>query len=73
MSVTSGKKKKGQCSHGDRCSFCHETQDRAQKPEHTAATPSEPTLSRGRGVLRKEASEAKVTMDPLLDNRADII
>ena len=33
-------KEKGQCSQGDRCSFRHETQDRAQKPEHTAATPS---------------------------------
>ena len=28
-------KKKGQCSNGDQCSFRHETQDRAQKPEHT--------------------------------------
>ena len=46
-------KEKGQCSHGDRCSFHHETQDRAQKPEHTAATPSEPTVSRGRSVSRK--------------------
>ena len=31
-------KQKGQCSQGDRCSFRHEAQDRAQKPEHTAAT-----------------------------------
>ena len=39
------------CSQGDRCSFRHETQDRAQqKPEHTAATPSETTVSRGRSV-----------------------
>ena len=36
-------KGKRQRSKGDRCSFRHETQDRAQKQEHTAATPSEPT------------------------------
>ena len=63
-------KEKGQCSHGDRCSFRHETQDRAQKPQHTAATPFQPTVSRCRG---REASEAKVTMDPFFDNRVDII
>ena len=40
-------KEKGQCSRGDRCSFRHEAQDRAQKPQHTAATLSEPTVSRG--------------------------
>ena len=51
-------------SQGDRCSFRHVTQDRAQKPEHTAATLSEPALSRGRSVSGREASEAKVTMDP---------
>ena len=33
-------KEKGQCSKGGRCSFRHEGNDRAQKPEHTAATPS---------------------------------
>ena len=52
-------KEKGQCSHGDRCSFRHETQDRAQKPEHTAATPSEPTASRGRSVSRKRSIRGK--------------
>ena len=41
---------KGQCSKGDQCSFRHESNDRAQKPEHNAATPSEPSLSRGRSV-----------------------
>ena len=46
-------KEKGQCSQGDRCSFRHVTQDRAQKSEHTAATPSEPTAPRGRSVPRK--------------------
>ena len=67
-------KEKGQCSKGDQCSFRHETQDRAKKPQHIAATPSEPTVSRGRSVCRgREASEAKVTMGPFFDNRADFI
>ena len=48
-------KEKGQCSQGDRCSSRHEAQDRAQKPEHTAATLSEPTLSRRRSVSRKRS------------------
>ena len=48
-------KEKDQCSQGDRCSFRHETQDHAQKPEHTAATPSEPTVSRGRSVSKKRS------------------
>ena len=53
-------KEKGQCSQGDRCSFRHETQDRPQKPEHNAATPSEPTVSRGQSVLsRKRSIRAK--------------
>ena len=65
-------KEKGQCLQGDRCSFRHETQDPTQKPEHTAATPSEPSFSRGRSV-EEEVSEAKVTMGPFFDNRADII
>ena len=33
-------KEKGQCLQGDCCCFRHDTQDRPQKPEHTAATPS---------------------------------
>ena len=61
-------KEKGQCSQGGRCSFRHEARDRAQKPEHTAPTPSEPEVRRGR-----EVSEAKVTMGPFFDNRVDII
>ena len=66
------RKEKGQCSKGDQCSFRHESVDRAQKPDHNAATPSEPSLSRGRSVCRgKEVSEAKVTMLPFFDNRAD--
>ena len=46
-------KDKGQRSKGDKCSFWHESNDRAQKLEHTAATPSEPSLSRGRSVEKK--------------------
>ena len=49
---------KGQCYQGDRCSFRHESQDRAQKPEHTAATPSA-TISRGRSVSRKRRVRGK--------------
>ena len=49
------RKEKGQCSQGDWCSFWHESNDRAQKPEHTAATPSEPASSRGRSVSRKRS------------------
>ena len=56
--VTSGKKK-GQCSKGDRCSFRHESDDHAKKPEHTAATPSEPSFSRGRSVSKKRSLEGK--------------
>ena len=50
---------KGQCSQGDHCSFRHETQDRAQKPGHTASTPSEPTVSRGRSVSVKRSIRGK--------------
>ena len=56
--VTSGKEK-GQCSKGDQCSFPHESNDRAQKPEHTAATPSEPNASRGRSVSKKRSIQGK--------------
>ena len=61
MGVEGGKgmchqwKEKGQCSKGDKCSFRHESNDHAQKPEHAAATPSEPTASRGRSVSRKRS------------------
>ena len=54
-SVCYQKKAKGQCSQGSRCSFRHETQHLAQKPEHTAATPSELPMSRGRSVSRKRS------------------
>ena len=52
-------KEKYQCSQGERCSFRHETQDRAQKTEHTATTLSEPTVSRGRSVSRKRSIRSK--------------
>ena len=47
--------RKGQCSKGDQCSFRHESDDRAQNPEPKAATPSEPSMSRGRSVSRKRS------------------
>ena len=65
--VTSGKKK-CQSSQGDRCSFRHGTEDREQKPEHTAATPSEPSMSRGRRCVEEEKyRRQKVTMGPFFD------
>ena len=50
---------KGQCSKGDQCSFRHESKDRAQNPEHTTATPSEPSFSRGRSVSNKRSIQGK--------------
>ena len=52
-------KEKGQCSKGDQCSFRHESDDRAQKPEHNAATPPEPSFSRGRSVSKKRSIQGK--------------
>ena len=52
-------KEKGQCSKGDKCSFRRESNDRAQKPDHNAATLSEPSLSRGRSVWRKRSIRGK--------------
>ena len=48
-------KEKGQCSKGDRCSFRHESNDRVQKPDHNAASPSEPSgsVSRKRSIRGK--------------------
>ena len=48
-------KEKGQCSKGGG----YESNDRAQKPDHNAATPSEPPLSRGRSVSRKRSVQGK--------------
>ena len=52
-------KEKGQCSQGDRCSVRHESNDHAQNPEPKAATPSEPSMSRGRSVSRKRSIRGK--------------
>ena len=52
-------KEKGQCSKGDQCSFRHESNDSAHKPEHNAATLSEPSVSRGRSVSRKRSIRGK--------------
>ena len=48
------------CSQGDRCSFRHETQDRADKPERTPHLLSEP-YQEVEVCWRKEISEATVT------------
>ena len=56
--ATSGKKK-GQCSKGDQCSFRHESNDRAQKPTPKAATPSEPSMTRGRSTSPKRSVTGK--------------
>ena len=58
VSVTSGKKK-AECSKGDQCSFQHESNDRAHKPHHNAATASEPSSSRGRSVSKKRSVQGK--------------
>ena len=52
-------KEKGQCSKGDQCSFWHESNDRAQKLEPNAATPSGPSMSRGRRVSKKRSIRDK--------------
>ena len=57
--LPSVERKREQCSQGDQCSFRHEGHERAQQPEHTAATPSEPTVSRGRSVSRKRSIRGK--------------
>ena len=52
-------KEKGQCSKGDECSFWHESNDCAQKPEPNAVTLSEPSMSRGRSVSKKRSIRDK--------------
>ena len=66
-------KEKGECSQGDRCSFRHASNDCAQKPEHTAATPSEPSFHEVAVCRRREVSKPKVILIPVFDNRADTI
>ena len=64
---------KDQCSKRDKCSFRHESDDRAQKPTPKAATPSEPSRHEVEVCRGKEVSEAKVITVPFFDNRADVI
>ena len=52
-------KEKDQCSKGDQCSFRHESNDRAQKLDHNAATPSEPSMTRSRSVSKKTSIQDK--------------
>ena len=52
-------KEKGQCSKGDQCSFQHERNNRAQKPNPNASTPSEPSMTRGRSMSRKKSVRCK--------------
>ena len=52
-------KEKSQSSKGEQCSFWHESNDRAQKPDHNAATPSEPTVSRSRSASKKRSIRGK--------------
>ena len=58
-------KENGQCSKGDQCSFRHESNARAQNPDHNAATPSEPSNTRS---IRGKSNHGAI-----FDNRADII
>ena len=66
-------KEKGQCSKGDQCSFWHESNDRAPKPEHTAATFWAINGTRSKCVEEKKYPEAIVTLVSFFDNRVDII
>ena len=52
-------KAEGQCSKADHCSFRHESNDRAQIPTPKAATPSEPSIPRGRSMSRKRSVRGK--------------
>ena len=54
--------------------FWHESNGRAQKPEHTAGhTFRAILLTRSKCVEENEVSKAKVTMVPFSDNRADYL
>ena len=67
---TSGKEK---ASVRDQCSLRHESNDRAQKPDHNAATPSEPPCHEVKLCRRKEVFKAKITLVPFFDDCADVI
>ena len=51
--------RKTQCSRGDQCSFRHESNDRAQKPEHNVVTFCESFVLRGRSMSRKRSIRGK--------------
>ena len=57
-------KEKGQCSQGSQCSFQNESNDRAQKPEHTAARLLTHQCHKVEVFRGTEVSEAKVPKDP---------
>ena len=59
-------KEKSKCSQGDRCSFWHESNDRAPKPTPKAAPPSEPSITRGRCVSRKRSVRGGSQTDRIL-------
>ena len=61
-------KEKGQCSKGDQCSFRHESNNRAQKPEPKAPHFPSPRCHEVEVCRRKE-----IIMVPFFDNRADTI
>ena len=65
VSVTSGKKKVSVRKENDAVSVT--------KPELTAATPSETTVSRGRSVSRKKSVRGKSNHGSIFDNHADIV
>ena len=57
--VISGQKK-ANVPKGNQCIFGHESNDRAQqKPNPNAATPSGPSMTRGRSVSRKRSIKGK--------------
>ena len=59
-------KETGQCSKGDQCSFRHESNDRAQTPTPNAATPFEPSMTRGRSASRKRSIRGKRNQGAIL-------
>ena len=52
-------RKQTKFSKGNQCSFWHEGNDRAQNPKPNAATPSEPSFSRGRSVSKKRSIKGR--------------
>ena len=65
-------KEKSQCLRGNQCSFRHESNDCAQqKSNPNAATPSEPSMTRGRSVSRKRSIQGQVILVSFFDNRVD--